>query len=150
MHTTEETAKKMREVLALIEANLPTTEKPKVEVGLDMDAFGATAEDADIENECRTALCFAGWNCIANGVVVSHEVNGGGIPVTYFKLDGEPVVPSDFSNEKFGITFEDEEKLYYTEEWPTKFVDQYKAAKDMRGRFEVLRARVEYFIETGE
>lgn len=151
MYTTQETADKMRAVLDLIERNLPTAEKPKVEHGFDM---GDWAEPASTSETCGTTMCFAGWNCIAGDCTVKtirpHDGNPAWVGIQFFDSEAEEIDAKDFSNERFGIHGYEGEFLYFTGMWPEMFKLDYDHAGTMRERFNVLRRRVEHFIETGE
>lgn len=129
MYTSQETAKKMRAVVAYIK------EEPR---RLNMYVWACQISTHDeLDPPCGTVGCFAGWTIMST---VGKEELG--------HLLGTDSV-ADAAADILGIDDHDAYILFYSTRWPTSFNEAYVNANSPAKRVQALSDRIEYFIETG-
>lgn len=93
---------------------------------------------------CKTVACIAG-----TAVVLTERQIPLRFPV-FADTDrsyGSGLI-KNIALEKLNLTFYQGERLFYLENWPSKFERRYNQAKTPRGRANAAIARIDHFIKT--
>lgn len=104
-----------------------------------MDKWVSTPRKSKNAPPCGTVACIAGW-----AAVLSQQQGGETIREVASRLWNA----ADTGGDALEIDYDGQNRLFYTCDWPSKFREQYDAAKTPTARARVTVARIEHFIKT--
>jgi hypothetical protein len=99
---------------------------------------------------CKTVACIAGWATIlqtlpGKKLLQLPKINLNG------SLEDESVmlVNRGTGQQALQISYQQAEVLFYVENWPTEFLDEWYAAKNKKELAQATANRIDHFIKTG-